>query len=79
MKQAVTIDNHVLRELDEQKVGKSHWRMILTAGMGFFTDAYDLFIIGVVTALLSPIWHLSTAQISLLNGASLASAALGAI
>jgi len=79
MKQAVTIDNQALRELDEQKIGKAHWRMILTAGMGFFTDAYDLFIIGVVTALLSPIWHLSTAQISLLNGASLASAALGAV
>lgn len=78
MKSAV-IDNQSLRELDEQKVGRSHWRMIVTAGMGFFTDAYDLFVIGVVTALLAPLWHLSTAEISLLNGASLASAAVGAV
>lgn len=79
MKTEVTADNQILKELDEQKIGRSHFRMIVTAGMGFFTDAYDLFVIGVVTALLSPIWHLSTAQISLLNGASLASAALGAV
>ena len=56
-----------------------HWRMILTAGMGFFTDAYDLFIIGVVTTLLSPIWHLSTLKLAILNGASLAAAACGAV
>ena len=23
---------------------RSHWKVIFTAGMGFFTDAYDLFI-----------------------------------
>lgn len=58
---------------------KYHWRIVLTAGMGFFTDAYDLFIIGIVTAILAPIWHLSTHQLALLNGASLAAAAVGAI
>src|SRR3990167_5892151 len=68
-----------LKALDEQEISRPHLRMIITAGMGFFTDAYDLFVIGVVTALLSPIWHLTTGQISLLNGASLASAAFGAI
>lgn len=56
-----------------------HWRMVFTAGMGFFTDAYDLFVIGVVTAILTPIWHLTTTQLALLNGAALASSALGAI
>lgn len=58
---------------------RSHWRVIFTAGMGFFTDAYDLFIIGVVTALLTPVWHLSVAQVALLNGSALLAAALGAI
>jgi hypothetical protein len=29
------------------------------SGMGFFTDSYDLFIIGVVMAILTPMWHLS--------------------
>lgn len=56
-----------------------YWRVVFTAGMGFFTDAYDLFVIGVVTAILLPIWHLSIFQLSLLNAAALASAAVGAI
>ncbi|AUJ59042.1 MFS transporter [Coxiella-like endosymbiont of Amblyomma americanum] len=47
--------------------------------MGFFTDAYDLFVVGVVTTLLMPLWHLTNSQIALLNGASLASAAFGAV
>lgn len=61
------------------KAEKTNWRIIITAGIGFFTDAYDLFVIGVVTAILAPIWHLSTTQLALLNGASLAAAACGAI
>ncbi len=68
-----------IKALDESEIGKSHWRMIITAGMGFFTDAYDLFVIGVVTTLLVSIWHLSTYQIALLNGVSLAAAAFGAL
>ncbi len=74
-----SIKNQPLKSLDEQKIKRFHWRMVVTAGMGFFTDAYDLFVIGVVTALLMPLWHLSTSQIALLNGVSLASAALGAV
>ncbi len=58
---------------------KTNWRIIVTAGIGFFTDAYDLFVIGVVTAILAPIWHLTTTQLALLNGSSLAAAACGAI
>ena len=67
-----------VKALDEAEFSKFHWKMVLTAGMGFFTDAYDLFVIGVVTAILTPIWHLTTAQLSLLLGAALASAAVGA-
>ncbi len=68
-----------LKTLDEQKINRFHWRMVFTAGMGFFTDAYDLFIIGIVTTILTPIWHLTTSQLAILNGASLISAACGAI
>src|SRR3990167_6945479 len=60
-------------------LSKFHLKMVLTAGIGFFTDAYDLFIIGIVSSILQPIWHLSTLQIALLNGAALASAAFGAV
>ena len=44
---------------------------MFVSGMGFFTDAYDLFVIGIVVALLKPQWHLSTGQVSLLNSATL--------
>jgi len=50
---------------------------MITSGMGFFTDAYDLFIIGVVTSLLIPLWHLNPLEIALINSVSLLSAALG--
>jgi PHS family inorganic phosphate transporter-like MFS transporter len=65
--------------IDETKIRSFHWRIIFTAGMGFFTDAYDLFVIGIVTAILSPIWHLSITQLAILNGSALAAAAFGAI
>lgn len=71
--------NPSLQSLDEQSLNRFHGRMVLTAGMGFFTDAYDLFVIGVVTAILAPLWGLSTTQISILNAAALGSAALGAV
>lgn len=73
------VQHLTVEALDEQKLNHLHWRMVITAGTGFFTDAYDLFIIGIVTALLMPLWHLGASQIALLNGASLASAALGAV
>src|SRR3990167_4780511 len=64
---------------EETTLGKFHAKMVFTAGIGFFTDAYDLFIIGIVTSILGPIWGLSTFQIAILNGAALASAAFGAV
>lgn len=72
-------DNSILSAMDESRLQKFHWKTVLTAGMGFFTDAYDLFIIGTVTAILTPIWHLSTLDVSILNSTSLAAAALGAV
>ncbi|MHB8220229.1 MAG: MFS transporter [Acidimicrobiales bacterium] len=67
------------RPLDEAEIGRKHWLTVFTAGMGFFTDAYDLFIIGTVTVLLTPIFHLSTNQISLLNSISLLASVAGAL
>ncbi len=69
----------VLQVFDESGLQKFHWRTVITTGMGFFTDAYDLFIIGTVTAILTPLWHLTTGQLALLNSTSLAAAALGAL
>lgn len=68
-----------LQTFDEAGLREFHWGTVLTAGLGFFTDAYDLFIIGTVTALLMPLWHLSMSQLVLLNAAALVSSAVGAI
>ncbi len=67
------------RALDEARLSRFHWRAVITAGMGFFTDAYDLFIIGTVTAILAPIWHLTTGQLMWLNSTSLLAAVIGAL
>ncbi|MHB8263497.1 MAG: MFS transporter [Acidimicrobiales bacterium] len=67
------------KTLDDAQLNSKHWLTVITAGMGFFTDAYDLFIIGTVTAILTPIWHLSTDQLSLLNSISLIAAVVGAL
>src|SRR3989338_2053379 len=66
-------------QTEEVALNKFHAKMVLTAGIGFFTDAYDIFIISVVTAILGPIWHLDTFHIALLNASALIAAAFGAI
>jgi MFS transporter, PHS family, inorganic phosphate transporter len=35
---------------------------MLVSGMSCFTDAYDLFIIGVVRSLVKPIWHIGKVE-----------------
>ncbi len=41
----------IFKPLDDSKIKRFHLKTILIAGMGFFTDAYDLFVIGVLGAL----------------------------
>ncbi len=69
----------VLDTLDNSGISRFHLRAMLTSGMGFFTDAYDLFIIGVVLSILTPLWHLTPFQVSLLGSTSLIAAALGSV
>jgi PHS family inorganic phosphate transporter-like MFS transporter len=47
--------------------------------MGFFTDAYDLFVIGVVATLVTSEWHIASYQKSLLSSLALLTSAAGAI
>lgn len=68
---------NILSQLDESALSRFHWKAMITSGMGFFTDAYDLFIIGVVNSLLIPLWLLSPLEIALINSVSLLSAAIG--
>ncbi|KAF2100091.1 MFS transporter [Rhizodiscina lignyota] len=47
-----------LAEVDKAPFGWYHIRAIIVAGIGFFTDAYDIFAIGLVTAMLGVVyWH----------------------
>ena len=47
-----------LAEIDKAPFGWYHVRAIVVAGIGFFTDAYDLFAVNMVTAMLGVVyWH----------------------
>ncbi len=70
---------NLVRALDEAPISRFHTKAIFTSGMGFFTDAYDLFIIGVASALIAKQWHLDTGQVSLINSMTLLGAFVGAI
>jgi MFS family permease len=66
-------------ELDNAKVSKEHWKIMFISGMGFFTDAYDQFIIGVVMSLVKPIWHTGKIEESLVDSTALLASAFGAL
>jgi MFS family permease len=64
--------------LDEAPLSRFHRRAVLISGMGFFTDAYDLFVIGTVAAILKLQWNLSTTQTSWVTGSAILGAFAGA-
>jgi MFS family permease len=65
--------------LDSAPVSRFHHRAVVISGVGFFTDAYDLFVIGTVASLVATQWHLSTAQTSWVSGAAVLGAFFGAV
>jgi PHS family inorganic phosphate transporter-like MFS transporter len=65
--------------LDDAKINKFQLKIMFVSGMGFFTDAYDLFVIGIVVVLLKTQWSLSTGQVSWVNSATLLASAVGAV
>ncbi|MEM4109056.1 MAG: MFS transporter [Conexivisphaerales archaeon] len=71
----------VIEKINNAPTSKYHYMVWLVSGMGFFTDAYDLFIIGAVLTLL-PLagWNeLTSFETSLLASTALISAVIGAI
>ncbi|OWM87322.1 probable inorganic phosphate transporter 1-3 [Punica granatum] len=52
----------VFSELDNAKTQLYHFKAIVIAGMGFFTDAYDLFCITAVTKLLGRLYYYDPAD-----------------
>jgi PHS family inorganic phosphate transporter-like MFS transporter len=69
----------VLARMDDSRITRQHWKIMFISGMGFFTDAYDLFIIGVVIAILRGEWHPSPVAIGLVTSTALLASAVGAI
>src|ERR1700684_3572738 len=70
---------NAFQALDDSKITRFQIKTMFVSGMGFFTDAYDLFVIGIVVSLLKTQWTLSTGQVSWLNSATLLASAFGAI
>ncbi len=64
--------------LDSAPLSRFHRRAVIVSGVGFFTDAYDLFVIGTVAALVTTEWHLSTTETSWVTGAAILAAFIGA-
>ena len=65
--------------LDNAPTSRFHRRAVVVSGMGFFTDAYDLFVIGTVATIVTTQWHLSTAQASWVSGSAILGAFIGAV
>ncbi|MBV9635841.1 MAG: MFS transporter [Methylobacteriaceae bacterium] len=69
----------LLARMDEARVTRFHWKVMFISGMGFFTDAYDLFIIGVVMEMLKQQWTISPVEEGLVTSTALLASAFGAI
>jgi MFS family permease len=69
----------VTEMLDDAPTSRFHHRAVLTSGMGFFTDAYDLFVISTVAVMVKSQWHLSATKVSILASAAILGAFFGAL
>lgn len=69
----------VLARMDASEITALHWKIMFISSMGFFTDAYDLFIIGVVMSLLKSEWHFSAVAEGLVTSTALLASAVGAV
>jgi PHS family inorganic phosphate transporter-like MFS transporter len=65
--------------LDEAPTSRFHRRAVIVSGVGFFTDAYDLFVISTVATLVKTQWHLTTTQASWVTGSAILGAFFGAM
>jgi MFS family permease len=71
-------DASITDALNEAPTSRFHRRAVIVSGVGFFTDAYDLFVISTVAALVTVQWHLSTTQTSWVTGSAILAAFIGA-
>jgi PHS family inorganic phosphate transporter-like MFS transporter len=76
---STSADKSDFSEMENAGISKEHWKIMFISGMGFFTDAYDLFVIGVVMSLVKPIWHVGKLEEGLVESTALLAAAIGAL
>lgn len=71
----------MFHELDEGGVKPFHIRTLIVSGMGFFTDAYDLFVIGALLPVIAIYFNLTSSNIiyALISSSALFGAVLGPI
>jgi MFS transporter, PHS family, inorganic phosphate transporter len=69
----------VERFLDDAPISRFHRRAVVVSGVGFFTDAYDLFVISTVAVLVQAQWKLSTDLTSWVSGSAILGAFAGAL
>ncbi|WP_051194644.1 MFS transporter [Nocardia jiangxiensis] len=75
---AMTAAVGVRDQLDNAPVSRFHLKAAVTAGMGFFTDSYDLNVIGTVMLLVEPEFHLDAGQVAEVTSSTLLAVAIGA-
>lgn len=68
-----------ISEIEGARLNRNHIRIMLISGMSFFTDAYDLFVIGVVLLMVKGLFDLSALQLGMLASIALFGAAIGPI
>ncbi|MGC8662602.1 MAG: MFS transporter [Candidatus Micrarchaeia archaeon] len=63
--------------LEEAKLNRSHIKVMLISGMSFFTDAYDIFVIGVALLMLKGIFSMSSFDMGIAASSALFGAVIG--
>jgi len=72
------MQNDVANALNSVSFSPFHLKAMFASAMGFFTSAYDLFIIGTALVLIKGEWHLSAAEVGLVGSISLIATFVGA-
>lgn len=76
--QGKTPSNNVADALNSASFSPFHIKAMFASAMGFFTSAYDLFIIGTALVLIKSEWHLGAAEVGLIGSISLIATFVGA-
>jgi len=75
---AKVVKGSIAEALNTSQFSLFHIKAMFAAAMGFFTSAYDLFIIGTALVLIKDEWHLSAQQVGLIGSISLIATFVGA-